>query len=382
MPSKGHFSLKRKKGFHIYALVLSDYPTDSQDQIHDRVWSGREKWKKEFNWEAPEASSTSKGYIKAIRDAQSRKWLDNPWHTGIFAVNDSYELEFSTDQLPVVMQTAMRAFAGGKRLTTRQAMWVARLNALIHLDPEQATDIEITNIYGLAVAYSAREMAVAAIAYVFNPGQSVLPSGHESVADTWPLDVIVALTESVTAPAWTLYEVLIEAEYTAEPIWPTGPGVRMGITPTSDEVKTLYVQLLKVVPELVGSCEATTRALLWFRAYAEQQTEFVAKSGESAVDFIDVSPSGVSYPPITNPVQFWEAARDAPIWESLSLDEQEDKAREIGNRVMKEINTEKCKAERVQAEQQTANAREIALQVMELIERQKAEKQKETGRDN
>ena len=374
MTRTGKLSPKRKKGLAVVGLVMGILgPQATQEEIHERVVRDANDWKKLFDWSIPERASLSwvKQYIRDIQNAEKQKWLDSPWHTGIFAVHDKHELEIPLDQLSVVMETAMRAFAGGKRLTTREAMWVARLNALMQINPDQATDNEIENIYGLAVAYSARERASRAATFVTSSGHSVLTAEQESERDTWPLDVFVALTESVIAPAWPLYEVLIEAEYTTEPIWPTGPAVRMGITPTSDEVKPLYDLLFDAVSELAGSCKAMISALLWLRAYAEEQIEFVAKSGESAVNFTDVSPSGVSYPPITNPVQFWEAARDAPKWDALPPTKQREMAREIGNRVMKEINAEKCEAERVQAEQQTETAREIALQVMGLIDRQK-----------
>ena len=51
------------------------------------------------------------------------------------------------------MTVALRVFAGGKRLTARQAMWAGRLNAMMKLDPDESTDGDIENIYGLAVAY-------------------------------------------------------------------------------------------------------------------------------------------------------------------------------------------------------------------------------------
>jgi hypothetical protein len=103
----------------------------------------------------------------------------------------------------------------------------------------------------------------------------------------------------------------------------------MGITPTSYEVKPLYDLLLGAVPELAGSCKAMISALLWLRAYAEEQVEFVAKSGESAVNFI------------TEPIQFKAATKSAPKWDSLSDEEKLAKANEVGIQVTKLVEQRK-----------------------------------------
>ena len=332
MTRTGKLSPKRKKGLAVVGLVMGKLgPQATQEEIHERVVRDANDWKRLFDWSIPERASLSwvKQYIRDIQNAEKQKWLDSPWHTGIFAVHDKHELEIPLDQLSVVMETAMRAFAGGKRLTTREAMWVARLNALIQINPDQATDSEIENIYGLAVAYSARERASRAATFVTSSGHSVLTAEQELERDTWPLDVFVALTESVITPAWTLYEVLIEAEYTTEPIWPTDPAVRMGITPTSYEVKPLYDLLLGAVPELAGSCKAMTSALLSLRAYAEQRVEYGPQSGESAVDSI------------TEPIQFKAATKSAPKWDSLSDEEKLAKANEVGIQVTKLVEQRK-----------------------------------------
>jgi hypothetical protein len=367
MPPKYHISRMAKIWTEIYALAIDMAdPNATQAVIREHaVELAKERGLK------PLEESHANKYIREIQTANNRGWLDSPWHTGIFAAHNSYELEISTDQLPIVMTVALRVFAGGKRLTARQAMWVGRLNALKKLDPDDSTDGDIENIYGLAVAYSAREKAATSIARRTNQGKPVIAEENQSDLDTWSLDVLVGLTESPIAPDMQLYEVLLESGYTQDPIWTSG--ARMGITPTSDKVKYLYILLLKfAVPELVESCKAMTRALLWLRAYAEKQTEYGEQTGESS------NPEVSRLITVPMPAK----VKDEHSWSSLSQDERKNKAREISIRVMKEINTEKFEAERVLAEQKTENAREIALQVMGLIDRQKAEKQKGIENDD
>jgi hypothetical protein len=327
MPPKYHVSKTTMIWSDIFALAIDAADPDAtQADIRDDVEKQAPELLKKYGLKPLQESHANK-YIREIQTANSRGWLDSPWQTGIFAAHDSYELEISTDQLPIVMTVALRVFAGGKRLTARQAMWVGRLNALMKLDPDESTDGDIENIYGLAVAYSAREKAATAIARKTNLGKRVLPEEHESDLDTWPLDVLVGLTESTVAPDMQLYEVLLESGYTQDPIWTSK--ARMGITPTTKEVKPLHTLLQSASSELVESCKSMTRALLWLRAYAEKQTEYGEQTGES------------SFPEVTQPVTvpMPVKVKDEHSWSSLSQDEQEGKAREIANRVLKQMNT-------------------------------------------
>jgi hypothetical protein len=383
MPPKYHVSKTTKIWTGIFALAIdSAEPNATQTDIRESVENQAPELLKMYGLKPLQESHANK-YIREIQTANNRGWLDSPWQTGIFAANDSYQLEISTDQLPTVMTVALRVFAGGKRLTARQAMWVGRLNALKKLDPDESTDGDIEDIYGLAVAYSAREKAATSIARRTNQGKPVMAEENLSDLDTWSLDVLVGLTESPIAPDMQLYEVLLESGYTQDPLWTSK--ARMDVTPTTKEVKPLHTRLLSASPELIGSCKAMTAALLWIRAYAEQGVEYgtrwvdpeisvdkatarvalsKAKTDEKRHDaIISLMASG--------PMQLSEPIKAEREWGSLSPDEQREKAREIGGQVLKVIELEKQKAERVQAEQQAETAREIALQVMGLIEQQK-----------
>jgi hypothetical protein len=203
MPTKGHISKTRRLWTHVYSLAIEVAdPLATQDEIRASVDSQTDMLR--TLGLKPLGRARAHIYIRDIQNAHKRQWLDSPWHMGIFAANCAHLLEFPHDQLPVVMAVAMRVFAGGKRLTARQATWVARLNALQNVNLDEASDKHIQHIYDLSLYYSAREITAAVIANALHTDHPPLPESHES--DTWDLDLFLGThdvgyeTEAVADP--------------------------------------------------------------------------------------------------------------------------------------------------------------------------------------
>jgi hypothetical protein len=197
MPPKGHISKDRRKYTHIYSLaILSVDPCATQEDIREWVDS-RPELLTEHGLERL-GSTRANIYIREIQAANNGEWLESPWNLGIFAANKRVDLEFPHDQLPVVMAVSLRVFAGGKRLTARQATWVARLNGLLKENLDEASDGDIQYLYILALHYSAREITAAVITTALGTDRPILPVNHES--DTWDLDLFLASHGGVQTP--------------------------------------------------------------------------------------------------------------------------------------------------------------------------------------
>jgi hypothetical protein len=326
MPPKYSIARKTRISYLVYSHAIDENPGATHEYISSWVSDKNKLWLQTLNWKAP-SESRSRDYIRKI--LSSRTWMDSEWHLGGFAANRAHALDISPESIPDVFVVALRAFAGGKRLTIRQAWWVSRLIPILG-SVESSTESEVENIYSLAAAYAANESAGAALQNQSGLKERNLPGIYDS--DTWPLDVLLAQESSVLLSEPGLYDVLQEAGFLAETKWPEN--IRLESTPTSVEVAPLLALLLKASPELSCSCKAMTSALLWLRAYAEQQVEYGAESGESAFE------------ETTKPAQLCKGTRSAPEWDSLSDDEKLAKAREIGTQVMRLIDRQKAEKQK------------------------------------
>jgi len=351
MPPKGKIARKTRISYRVFSLGIEACPGATHERIFDWVKSNAETWRKIDGWEVPQFSR-SRDIIRQILKAA--QWMDSDWYLGAYTARQAHTSDIPEESIPDVLVVALRVFAGGKRLTVRQAWWVSRLVSLSG-PLISKSDAEIEDVYSLAVAYSANDRAAAALSEDTGTPELVVADVFEP--DTWSLDVLASLEHSVLLPEAGFYEVMQEAGFIGQPDWETN--IRAGITTTTEEVEPLRDLLLTAIPDLDNSCKALTSALLWLRVYAERRVEWGQQSGNSAFE------------EFTKPVQFYEASRSAPEWDSLSYDEKLHKSREIGSRVMKEITAAKEKAAQAKTERQTDNAKEIALLVMELIEKQK-----------
>jgi hypothetical protein len=347
MPPKGSITRKGRTSYLIFSLAIEANPGATHQYIYDWVSAQKEHWAEALGWELPQFSR-SRDYIRQILSARS--WMDSDWHLGAFAASQAHAQDIPVESVPDVLMVALRAYAGGVRLTVRQAWWVARLRGL--LGPiESCGDPQVEDVYSLALAYASSERAATALSREAGIPELQVPGFKEF--DTWPLDVLVSMTESTVLPGENLYEVLLEAEFMNETVWPGG--IRMKLRPMSPAVAPLHALLLEEVPALQSSCRATTSALLWLRAYAEQKVEFTRQSyprnepvdeaasrlrirsaitDEERQEAITASFASV-------PLVLKEATKSAPEWDSLTDDEKKDKAREIGNRVLESIEQQK-----------------------------------------
>ncbi len=318
MPAKNSVTRKRRTGLLVYSLAVEANPGATQDTICQWVKTdgNRERWLREYNWKPP-GDDQAREYIREIQRAKREDWLDDPWHTGIFAAHNDPERQIEADALPDVMAVALRVFAGGKRLTARQAGWVARLRHV--LDPILSGDDDaVQDAYSLAVAYSARELAAAALA---GPdADRCIPVGHES--DTWGLDFTLACTLPGVGLAWSAYDAAIEAGLLLEPDWPGG--ARIATRTETPEVALLSRLLLRVGPPLlITDWRYMASALLRLRARIEGGVEWVT----------EVFPR----PANTFPM----ARTGAKSWDSLTDTERQDEAKAIGLEVMAEMDAAK-----------------------------------------
>ena len=271
MPPKGHISKTRRKWTHLYALAIEQAdPLATQDEIRDIV-EKRPKMLKQLGLK-PLTRSRAIDYIREIQSANEQRWLDSPWHMGIFAANCASGLEFSSEQLPIVMAVAARVFAGGKqRLTAREAIWVARLNALHTLNVDDATDSQIQNLYLLAIWYSAREITATQIADALGTEHPPLPEHHES--DTWDLDFSLAVYDSEVASfplssgSFGAYKGAQTAGIAPPVKVPKTAWSESGIADT-DDVAKLHTLIRKAVPTAVENWRILTALLIAVRTKA------------------------------------------------------------------------------------------------------------------
>ena len=132
---------------------------------------------------------------------------------------------------------ALRVFAGGKRLTARQAKWVADLRPLMGT-LSAGDDGAVQDAYALAVTYAARGRAAAALAKATGLVEPPIPLGHES--DTWALDVTLAATSTENhLITWNTFEAITEAGLVNEPIWEEG-GLRGSVRTEVPSIIPLY----------------------------------------------------------------------------------------------------------------------------------------------
>jgi hypothetical protein len=270
MPPAGHISKTRKLWLHIYSLAIEQAdPLATQEEIRAIVDSQKKMLRKLGL--KPLSESRANDYIREIQHANERRWLDSPWHLGIFAANCAHELEFPPDQLPVVMAVGARVFAGGKRLTARQAIWVARLNGLHKLNPDNATDSQIQNLYLLAIWYSARETTATLIADTLHTEHLPLPPEHES--DTWDLDFSLAVYDSEVASfplssgSWDAYKGAQAAGIAPAIKVPKTDWSESGIADT-DAVAKLHTLIRNAVPTAVANWRTLTALLIAVRTKA------------------------------------------------------------------------------------------------------------------
>ena len=270
MPPPGHISKARKLWLHIYSLAIEQAdPLATQDAIRASVGS-QDEMLRNLGLK-PLSESRANDYIREIQHANERRWLDSPWHLGIFAANLAHDLEFPGDQIPVVMAVAARVFAGGKRLTARQAIWVARLNALHKLNPDNATDSQIQNLYLLAIWYSAREITATQIADALHTEHPPLPPEHES--DTWDLDFSLAVYDSEVASfplssgSWAAYKGAQAAGIAPAIKVPKTDWSESGIADT-DAVAKLHTLIRNAVPTAIENWRILTALLIAVRTKA------------------------------------------------------------------------------------------------------------------
>ena len=315
MPPKNSITRKTRISYLVFALAVEANPGATQEYITEWVRAREQRWFETLGWKTPK-DSRSRDYIRGI--IRARSWMDSEWHIGVFAANQAHAYDIPADSIPDVLIVALRVFAGGKRLTARQAGWVSRLRQLVP-PLKNATDLEIENMYSLAVSHAANERAAAALSIESGVPGFQIPEVHDS--DTWSLDVLLSAEHSTLLSANGLYEVLEEAALIGEPKW--SENIRSAVTPMTENIKPLYSLLIEAQPLLLNNCKAMTSALLSLRAYAEQRVEYGPQSGESAFDSI------------TEPIQFKAATKSAPKWDSLSDEEKLAKANEVGIQVTK-----------------------------------------------
>jgi hypothetical protein len=299
MPPKQHISKNRRQWTHIYSLAVeSANPTDTQHDIRRMVEKQAKELKRLYGLE-PLSESRAIDYIREIQSANERRWLESPWHMGVFAANCANALEFPGDQLPIVMAVAARVFAGGNRLTARESIWVGRMNNLHKLDPDNATDTQIQNLYLLAIWYASREISASVIANAHNTDRPPLPAGHES--DTWDLDFSLAVYDNQTNPtplssgSWSAYAVAQSAGIAPAIKVPKKDFTESGIADTA-EVAKLHTLILKAVPTAVENWRTLTALLIAVRTKA-LEPEWQEWSDQEKHEFIretaDLQPQGV-----------------------------------------------------------------------------------------
>jgi len=298
MPPSGHISKTRKQYLHLYSLGVGQAdPLDTQEMIRDFVDGQHDLMRKLGLKKLSE--SRANDYISEIQNANKRGWLDSPWHMGVFAANCAQALEFPHDQLPVVMAVAARVFAGGKRLTAREAIWVSRMNALHKLNLDDATDTQIQNLYVLSIWYAKRETTATLIANALNTDHPPLPAGHES--DTWDLDFSLAVYDNqvVSSPlspgSWSAYKGAQAAGIAPAIKVPKTAWVDSGIADTKDVAK-FHTLIRKAVPTAVENWRTITALLIAVRTKA-LEPEWQEWSDQEKHEFIretaDLQPQGV-----------------------------------------------------------------------------------------
>jgi len=302
----------------IYSLALEANPGATQEHVHEWVAAQASRWGKTYDgWSVPEISR-AKDYIREI--TLGRDWLDDPWHLGIFAAHQSTHLAPPPDAIPDVLMVALRVFAGGKRLTARQARWVADLRPLMGT-LSAGDDGAVQDAYALAVTYAARGRAAAALAKATGLVEPPIPIGHES--DTWALDVTLAATSTENhLITWNTFQAITEAGLVNEPIWEEG-GLRGSVRTEVPSAIPLYELLLEASFLLTKDCRAMTSALLRLRARTE-----------SGVSIQDIPFHGL----VGGSGGTFRAAQDGAIeWNLLNKDEQLEEARKIGEEVLAEL---------------------------------------------
>jgi len=317
MPPRGSITRKRRIALAIYSLALEANPGATQEHVHEWVAAQAPVWMKTSSWSVPEISR-AKDYIREI--TLGRDWLDDPWHLGIFAAHQSTHLAPPPDAIPDVLMVALRVFAGGKRLTARQAKWVADLRPLMGT-LSAGDDGAVQDAYALAVTYAARGRAAAALAKATGLVEPPIPLGHES--DTWALDVTLAATSTENhLITWNTFEAITEAGLVNEPIWEEG-GLRGSVRTEVPSAIPLYELLLEASFLLTKDCRAMTSALLRLRARTE-----------SGVSIQDIPFHGL----VGGSGGTFRAAQDGAIeWNLLNTDEQLEEARKIGEEVLAEL---------------------------------------------
>lgn len=321
MPPRNSITRKTRISYLVFALAVEANPGATQEYITEWVRAREQRWLETLGWKTPK-DSRSRDYIRGI--IRARSWMDSEWHVGVFAANQAHAYDIPADSIPDVLIVALRVFAGGKRLTARQAWWVSRLRQLVP-PLENCTDLAIDDIYSLAVSHAANERAAAALSIESGVPGFQIPEVHDS--DTWSLDVLLSIEHSALLPVAGLYEVLEEAAFIEEPKW--SENIRSAVSPMTENIKPLYELLIEAQPLLLNNSKAMTTALLRLRAYAEQRVEYGLQSGESAFD------------DITEPSQCYAATKSAPAWDSLSDEDRLNKAKEICMHVMKLIEQQK-----------------------------------------
>ena len=318
MPPKGTITKKRRTGLVIYARAVEENPGATQEVIHGWVADRARHWALTFKWDVPEFSR-GKEYIREI--ASSRKWLDTPWHIGIFAQHDAHHLAPNGHALQDVTAIALRVFAGGLRVSARQAHWLGIIQPL--LGPLR-TDSDIADAYAFALEYSALERGSEALSRVGGAEQSIVVETNNVV--TWSLDVMVNMKGFQPGLNFNLmdklgYTNVIEGS-------PFKEGDRTWLA-GSDEVKPLYYLLLEVEPRLAERWNWMTAALLHLRATSnwdfETRTRAVSAWGLNQVeDFITREREHTKD----------ETFGSEKPWGSLTAAEQADVACKLAARVM------------------------------------------------